>query len=175
MKNKKSLLGLGLITLVLMLGVGYAIVSNEYLEIGGDVTAGGNVKVSFKNATDNSDKVEATTTDGSLTATIDVTNLETVGETVTATYTLQNKETDVDAKVVVTDIKVLSKDGNETDLSEYFGVTTTIDETNGLSVTRDNTATFNVDVELLQTPLTTETSTGEITIELTASAVVPSN
>jgi len=175
MKKKKSLLGLGLIALVLMLGVGYAIVSNEYLEIGGNVTAGGNVKVSFKSATDTSDKVEANTTDGSLTATIDVTNLETVGETVTATYVLQNKETDVDANVVVTDITVLSKDGKSTDLSEYFGVTTTIDEENGLDIEHDNTSTFDVVVELLKTPLTAETSTGEITIELTASAVVPNN
>ena len=175
MKNKKSLLSLGLIALVLVLGVGYAVVSNVGLTISGDVSSNSDLKVSFKSATDSSDKVTATTTDGSLTATINVTDLSAVNETVTATYTIQNLETDVDAKVIEKSITILSKDGKNTDLSQYFEVTTDIDETNGLSINRKSEADVVVQVKLLETPLTAATSTAAVTIELEASAVVPSN
>lgn len=174
MKNKKSLLSLGLITLVLILGVGYAVVSNVGLKISGKVSANSDLKVSFQSADASDDeKITATTTDGSLTATINVQNLSSVGDEVTATYVIQNKETDVDAKVVEKEIKVLTEDG--TDLSKYFSVTTDIDENDGLGIDREGTAEVVVTVALLETPLTDKTSTANITIELDASAVVPAN
>ena len=43
MKNKKSLLSLGLLALVLVLGVGYAVVSNVTLEFGGKATVANSV------------------------------------------------------------------------------------------------------------------------------------
>jgi len=176
MRNKKSLLSLGLIALVLVLGVGYAIVSNQYLEISGSASAGGNVKVSFLSASNNNnDKVVAETTDGSLTASIEVTNLSTVGEKITATYVLQNEETDVDANVIVDGLPSVMSENGLVDLSQYFSVTTNIDDENGLSVLRGDTATFEVYVELLKTPLTLETSIADITIELVASAVIPNS
>ena len=175
MKKKKSLLSLGLITLVLILGVGYAVVSNVGLTISGKVSENSDLKVSFKSADDgDNEKITATTTDGSLTATINVQNLSSVGDKVTATYVIQNKEKDVDAKVVEKEIKILAEDGT-TDLSEYFSVTTDIDGSTGLEVAHEGTATVEVTVELLKTPLTNNDSTANVTIELDASAVVPAN
>ena len=51
MKNKKSLITLGIIVLVLFLGVGYAVVSSVYVNIGGTANAAGsNLNVEITNA-----------------------------------------------------------------------------------------------------------------------------
>ena len=171
MRNKRSLLSFGLFALVLVLGVGYAIVSTTELTISGQVTANSNVKVSFQSATPGSDKVTANASDGSITATIGVENLASVGETVTATYKVQNKETDVNATVEKTSVTVLSTDGNNTDLSEYFEVTTSIDDA-ALELAAEQSDDIIVTVKLLKTPLTDATSTANVTIKFTASADV---
>lgn len=166
MKNKKSLLSFGLLALVLILGVGYAVVSSVGLSIDGTAkVASSNLKVSFNGTTDVSsdEKVIATATDGTLSATIAVTNL-TLNESVTATYTIKNTETDVNAEVIKASI--------ENDKSTYFQVTTDVDDS-AKTVTAGGTTTVTVTVKLIKTPVEDADSTANITVNLTASPVQP--
>ena len=172
MKNKRTFLGLGLLALVLILGVGYAVVSSVDLTISGNVSANSNLKVSFEGTTSVSDedRVSASATEGELTATINVQKLSSVGDTVTATYTIKNEEKDVKAKIEKSLITVLASD-EVTNLSEYFEVTTSVD-TNALEIEAEGTDTVTVTVKLLKTPLTEATSTAKVTVKLLASPVV---
>lgn len=164
MKNKKSLLSLGLLALVLVLGVGYAVVSSVSLTIGGEVSANSDIKVSFKEVKSKSNQttVTATTTDGSLTATFNVTDLSTVGQTEYAIYTIQNKETDVTAKVSL-------EEAIQPANSSYFEVET--DLTDGTTIAPGDTLDVKVSVTLIATPLTTNDSTADVTVKLEAEAV----
>lgn len=162
MKKQKSILGVGLLVLVLVLGVGYAVVSSVDLTITG--TAGvktSDLKVSFEGtvATDPTEKVTATATKGELTATINVKDLE-LNDTVTATYTIQNEETDVNASVIKASIT--------NDKAEYFEVTTDMDDT-AKTINAGATGTVKVTVKLIKTPIAEADSTANITIKLTAS------
>ena len=101
MKNKKSLLGLGLLALVLVLGVGYAVVSQVSLTIGGTATvASSNLKVKFINPTTTGGAgTTVAAVENDLKATISVTGLTEVGQVATATYTIENSEKDLKAKI----------------------------------------------------------------------------
>lgn len=166
MKNKRSLLGLGLIVLVLVLGVGYAVVSSVPLDIAGTASVKEtDLKVSFNGVTNVSDeaRVSASSVDGSLSATITVTDLE-LNDTVTATYTIKNEETDVNAEVIKASI--------ENDKSDYFKVTTDVDSS-AKTITAGGTTTVTVTVKLVKTPVADTDSTANITVNLTASPVQP--
>ncbi|MDD5980353.1 MAG: hypothetical protein PUC23_04495 [bacterium] len=166
MKNKKSLLGLCLLVLVLVLGVGYAVVSSVNLDITGTAKVkSSDLKVSFNGVTNvsSADKVSANATDGSLSATIAVTDL-TLNESVTATYTIKNEETDVNAEVIKASIV-----NNKPD---YFEVTTDVDSS-PKTINAGGTTTVTVTVKLVQTPVADTDSTANITVNLTASPVQP--
>ena len=166
MKNKKSLLSFGLLALVLILGVGYAVVSSVDLTISGSANVKeSNLKVSFNGVTDVSDaeKVEATATDGELTANIAVTDLE-LNDTVTATYTIKNEETDVSANI--------SKAEITNDKSDYFEVTTDVDSSPE-TVAAGGTGTVTITVRLKKTPVNSGDSSANISVKLTATPVQP--
>lgn len=161
MKSKKSLLSLGLLALVLVLGVGYAVVSSVTLEISGTASVEeSDLKVSFKEVKEvsNSTKVSASvnSTD-SKKANITVTGL-TLNESVTATYTIQNEESDVAAEVVQGSIT--------NDKPTYFEVTT--DLTTAKTVDANGTIDVVVTVKLIKTPIDSADSTAIITIPFTA-------
>lgn len=160
MKKQKSLLTLGLLVLVCVLGVGYAVVSNVGLDItGAAAVKGATLKVSFNGTTTVSgENVTATATDGSLSAQIDVKDL-VLNTPVTATYTIKNEETDVDASV--------SKASITNDKSDYFEVTTSVDST-AVDVKAGGTATVTVTVKLIKTPVSADDSTANIKVNLTA-------
>lgn len=163
MKNKKSLLSLGILTLVLVLGVGYAVVSSVDLSVNGTAKVQGvDLKVAFNGTTEVSskDKVTATATDGSLTANITVKDL-TLNETVTATYTIKNTETDVDASLIQKSVA--------NDKDEYFQVTT--DATTAKTISAGGTTTVTVSVKLIKTPVLDADSTANIKVNLTATPV----
>lgn len=164
MKNKKSLLSLGLLVLVLVLGVGYAVVSSVSLTISGEVSANSDIKVSFKEVKSKSNQttVTATATDGSLTAVFNVSDLSTVGQTEYAVYTIQNKETDVTAKI---SLEETIQPANST----YFKVET--DLADGATINANGTLDVKVSVTLLATPLTTADSKATVTVKLKAEAV----
>ena len=164
MNRKKTLYGLGLLALILVLGVGYAAVSEVTLNIDGSATVASEaLKVSFNGVTDTEDdgKVEASSTDNSLNASIQVTNL-TLNEAVSATYTIKNQETDVDANVIKKQIS--------NDKPEFFEVTTSVDDS-AETITAGGTGTVTVTVRLIKTPIETSDSTANIQIDLTASPV----
>lgn len=164
MNRKKTLYGLGLLALILVLGVGYAVVSEVTLNIDGDATVASEaLKVSFNGVTDTEDdgKVVASSTDNSLNASIQVTNL-TLNEAVSATYTIKNQETDVDANVIKKQIS--------NDKPEFFEVTTSVDDS-AETITAGGTGTVTVTVKLIKTPIETSDSTANIQIDLTASPV----
>lgn len=177
MKSKKSLLSLGLLALVLVLGVGYAVVSSVDLTIGGSASVkGSTLAVAFTDTTDKTDatngKVTATATNGQLSASIRVVDL-TYGETVTATYTVKNSETDVNASILKDSITVLASDG-KTDLSSYFTVTTDVDDTAKIvEAGKENTVT--VTVKLSKTPVNDTQSTANVTVVLEATPVEKAN
>ena len=164
MNRKKTLYGLGLLALILVLGVGYAAVSEVTLNIDGSATVASEaLKVSFNGVTDteDDDKVVASSTDNSLNASIQVTSL-TLNEAVSATYTIKNQETDVDANVVKKQIS--------NDKPEFFEVTTSVDDS-AETITAGGTGTVTVTVRLIKTPIETSDSTANIQIDLTASPV----
>ena len=91
MKNKKSLLGLGLFALILVLGVGYAVVSSVNLTFGGSATAKeADLKVDIARVVDT--KTGSATVEHSLTAcstedTFTITDMA-LNEEVTMVYTI---------------------------------------------------------------------------------------
>ena len=164
MNRKKTLYGLGLLALILVLGVGYAAVSEVTLNIDGSATVASEaLKVSFNGVTDteDDDKVVASSTDNSLNASIQVTSL-TLNEAVSATYTIKNQETDVDANVIKKQIS--------NDKPEFFEVTTSVDDS-AETITAGGTGTVTVTVRLIKTPIEATDSTANIQIDLTASPV----
>lgn len=165
MKNKRSFLILTLLVLVLFLGVGYAVVSSVSLEIGGTADVqGADLKVTFNGNTDVSDeqKVTATAVDNSLSATIEVKNLQ-LNETVTATYYIKNTETDVDANIIVSSIE-----NNKTDFFEVF---TDVDN-DAKTIEAGGVDSVTVTVKLVKTPIDEDDSEATIKVLLTASPTV---
>lgn len=165
MKNKKSLLSVCLLVLVLILGVGYAVVSSVNLTISGTAKVGtSNLKVSFNGtATPSSDKVTASAENNSLSANIAVTDL-TLNESVTATYTIKNEETDVNAQIL--------KNSITNDKEAYFQVTTDVDSS-PKTIVAGGTTTVTVTVKLIKTPVESADSTANITVTLEATPVQP--
>lgn len=167
MKNKKIFIVVALLIAVLLLGIGYAM-SNKTLTISGKATAtpnDNNFVVRFATTPDPSvsdeTKVTATRTDDK-TATLNVTGLTAKGDTVTATYTIENASPDLSADLVAEVSQNTNKD--------YFKVTTAFAKE---TITKGETTTITVTVELLKTPVTGDVSS-DITVTLTASPVQPS-
>lgn len=183
MRNKKSLLGLGLLALVLVLGVGYAAISGQVLTIGGTVTtAEETIAVYFKEAlaaTNLSEGVTATGAIGAgektLTANLTVTGLDEIGDSATLTYVVANDEKDLAAELLKKEIKVESD--AKADLSTFYTVTTSVDtqKTTVEKATGDTPGTANVTVTvtLAKLPITTDESKANITITLDATPVQP--
>ncbi len=164
MKNKKKFYVVGLLVFVLVLGIGYAAVSTVGLNIDGTASVKSeNLNVSFNGVTEVSDeeKVVANSTDNSLDATISVSDL-TLNEIVTATYTIKNEETDVNANI--------TKKTITNDKEEFFEVTTSVDES-PTTVDANGTAKVTVTVKLIKTPIEADDSTANIQIDLDANPV----
>jgi hypothetical protein len=161
MRNRKSLLGLVLLALVLVLGVGYAVVSSVTLSIDGSATvAKSTLKVSFEGTVTDG----GSATKGALTAILDVKGLTKIGDTKTVTYTIQNEETDLDASVLLKGAISNSK-------SEFFEVTTSA--SSAVVVKKGSTATVTVTVKLIKAPILEEDSTTNITVTLEATPQQP--
>lgn len=158
MRNRKSLLSISIFSLILVLSVGYAVVSYVDLTITG--TAGAateSIDVSFKSVTPTSGDVKGTVTNGSLTGTITANNL-TLNTPVTVTYTVQNKETDVDAYVIEHSITNSN--------SQYFTVTT--DAKTAKTCAKNGTVDVTVTITLIKTPVAGSDNSTDISITLRA-------
>ena len=172
MKNRKSLLGLALDVMVLVLGVGYAVVSSVNLTVSGTAeteTKDLDVVISAANPSDNTTDTYGTVKNpADKTATITVKNMTGTADTRTVTYTVKNNEEDLAAKVYVktpaSDI-VVGK-------SDYFNVVTSVDGVgNAITIPAGGTDTFTVTVTLKKVPIETSDSSTDITITLTADPV----
>lgn len=103
-KTNKIIIGVILIA-VMLLGIGYAAIQNITLNISGTAKADpsqSNFKVMFTGTptvSDSSKVVAAITNDTN--ATINVSGLTAKGQTVTATYTVQNVSSDLSADLSV--------------------------------------------------------------------------
>lgn len=166
MKKRNTYVGLILLVAVLMLGIGYAAITNITLNITGSakaVVSDENFKVRFTGTPTVSDEdvVTATITDD-VTATINVESLVAKGDKVTATYTIENASDDLSASIAVPTVE------NSND--EYFSVTT--DMTDAVTVASKGTTTVTVTVELIKTPIEADETT-DITVSLVASPVQP--
>ena len=170
MKNRKSLIASILVVMVLVLGVGYAVISSTSLLVNGTAateTRDLNVVISAASPT-TGDTQGAVHSPADKSATITVTNMTTTSDTRTVTYTVTNNEDDADAEVYVntpaTDIVVSN--------STYFNVTTSIDgSSNKITVPAKGTNTFTVTVSLKKIPVASADSTTDITINITADPV----
>ena len=163
MKNKKSLLSLVLFALVLILGVGYAVVSSVDLTIGGSATVkNADLKVDIASVQDT--KTGTATVTHTLGAghvkqdTFTIKDME-LNETVTMTYTIDNHETDVNATIAE---QVALDNDNE----NYFTATYTIDNAN---VPAGGTTTVTVTVKMIKTPVTQQQGTANISFTVAAS------
>lgn len=160
MKNKKSLLSLGLLALVLVLGVGYAVVNTVVLTFNGEATvANADLKVAITGVTSSkNENVVKSFTDK--TGTFEVSNM-TLEETVTFTFTVKNNETDVTAK--------LTENTAVTGNNDYFEASYVIE--NGDSIAPGGTATVVVTVRMKKTPVTEANGTATFEFKLDAVAL----
>lgn len=152
-----------IMAIIILLGIGYALVSSIKLETT-DTTQRKTqeLDVVFKETTKvtNMNKVTATKKENEdLTANIEVKNLK-LNETAAATYTVQNKEFDIHANLVTTKI--------ENSNPEYFKVTTNLKE-NEVVKSKNGELDIEISITLIKTPLKPEDST--TTIKITFDAI----
>ena len=172
MKNKKSLLSLGLLALVLVLGVGYAVVSSVDLTISGSASVkDAELKVDIENVDDSSTGdavVEHTWKQCDQEDKFTITDM-VLNETVTITYTVKNHESDVDATLAE---KVALTNSNE----EYFSASYSIVDAEGVaktSLAAGEEAFIVVTVQLDKTPV--DSKYNSATIGFTVSATADDN
>ena len=170
MRSKKSFLSLGILALVLFLGVGYAVVSSVYVNLGGTANAAGaDLNVEITNAVATTNISEKTVdfnhvlSDSNLTSDFTLNNM-TLGEIVTITYTVTNNETDVDAVLSLASGVTLNNSN-----PDYFKVDYDITDATTDLENNDKTMTVVVTIELIKTPVTEENSSTTVGLTLTAS------
>ena len=166
MKRRNTYVGAVLLLAVLMLGIGYAAMSNITLNINGSASAtveDENFKVKFtgtptvSNATNVVAEVEEDHK-----ASITVTGLTAKGDSETATYTIENASEDLSAELAIPSIS--------NDNTEYFKVTTDMDAAK--TITAGTTTTVTVTVELVKTPIESNQK-ANIDINIDATPVQP--
>lgn len=165
MKKKKSLLSLGILALVLVLGVGYAVVSNVGLTFNGTATvADADLNVSITDVEDAKTGAAVIThswkASGEKADTFEITQMS-LNETVTIKYTVTNNETDVTAN--------LAEDTPLTNSNtDHFTATYSIPEA-GKELDPGESTIVTVTVTLKATPTTQAESSAEIGFALEAS------
>lgn len=165
MKKRRTFIIIAMLIGVLLLGIGYAVISNVTLRIEGTAAASANAenfKVKFTGTPTKSDETKVTEAIivDELNAKIKVEGLTAKGDKATATYTVLNNSEDLTANLGAT-----ITNNNE----EYFSVTK---ELAASSITAGNTTTITVTVELLKTPIDADV-TAQIGVEVAAEPVQP--
>ena len=154
-KNSTKVVGLVLLIAVLLVAIGYAAITTVSLNINGTANATAeqkNFSVIFSGTPEVSDpeKVTATLNEADakkISATMNVEGLSAKGDTVTATYTIENTSADLSA--------VLSATTSNTN-DEFFKITQNIAKG---TVAAGDTTTITVTVELIKTPITQDEET----------------
>ena len=171
MNKKRTILGGAILVAVLMLGIGYAAISNITLTITGSATANPsqeNFVVEFDTDKDsiaisNTQLVTAEVKDGDE-ATMTVTGFNAKGNTAYATFTVENNSPDLTANITLEPIV-------EGDTEDYFTIETEIDEPTVFAQTSTN---VTVKVTLNKTPVNGEVN-GTFDVKLKATPEQPTN
>ena len=162
MRSKKSYKLLIIFGLILFLGIGYAVVNSVTLTVTGTAGAGSEtIDVSFNGTKtiSNSTKGSANVTAGSTTATFTASNM-TLNESITFTYTIQNKETDVAADVTI----------SATGSNSYFTVTASPTST---TIQPRSTSVVTVVVKMIKTPINSSDGSASFTVSINAVPTEP--
>ena len=165
-KNSKIVVGGILLIAVILVAIGYAAIKAVPLNISGDANATPNqanftVKFVGQPVVSDQNKVTATLNEtDQLKATMNVEGLTAKGDTVTATYTIQNTSEDLAANLSAT-----TSNTNE----EYFDVSYEFEKT---TVEHGDTTTIKVTVKLIKTPITND-ETSKVGIAITADPQQP--
>ena len=166
MKNKKKMYILAIVALILVLGVGYAVVSNVTLTINGSGTAATNdLKVVFDGVKTNSgaNVTEQIAADDSTTASFTVENM-VLNTAEYAEFEIKNKETDVNASIAIP--TVTNSNSTYFDVKVYYGNT---EWTAAQTLNAQATAKVKVVVTLKKTPIQSTDSSTTITVSFVAS------
>ena len=166
MKKRKNMYILAIIALILVLGVGYAVVSSVTLTIDGTAAAATNdLKVVFDgNNTNSGARVTAqTAADNSKAATFTVEDM-VLGTEEYAAFEIKNKETDVNASVAVP--TVTNSNEEYFDVKVYYGNSVW---SAAQTLNAQGTATVKVVVSLKKTPVTQAQSSTTIAVSFVAS------
>lgn len=169
MKKKKTFIGLALIIAVLVLGVGYAAISNKTLTINGSLSATANnenFNVEFTGATPieknpNDEKITQTASYTANTATIDVGGLNAANQYSTYGLEITNKSVGIAAELLTPNVTVSkATDGADGD-EEYFDVTYVYKDAESNIVSNpklnpEDIAILEVTVKLKKTPISTD-------------------
>ena len=163
MKKKKSLLSLGILALVLVLGVGYAAVSAVGVTIGGTATVKDAVlKVDIDSVTETKTGaavVTHTMKEHDTADTFTITDM-VLNEEVVITYTIANHETDV-AATLAESVELSNTN------KEYFNASYNITNEN---IAAGGTTTVDVTVKLVKTPVEEADNKATISVSLEAKA-----
>ena len=172
MKKRKNIFITAIIALILILGVGYAVVSNSTLIINGTASvADSELKVVYDGVnTSSGAKVKTlTAADDSKTATFSVEGM-LLNDSEYAEFEIKNKETDVNASIAVPTLtnskstffeaKVYYKGSGDADYAEW---------TEAKTLAAQATAKVKVVVTLKQTPVQSADSTTTISVSYVAS------
>lgn len=164
MKKKKSFITLAIVAAVLLLGVGYALNAID-LTVNGDITISpddSNFVVEFTDATVTGTGNTADKGDGK-TATLHVESLKTVGDTLTATYTITNSsKAGLNADITTPTVQYATDTANG-----FYEVTSALENTTAIAPA--GTKKMTVTVKLVKAP--TEEVTGNFTISFKANPV----
>ena len=172
MKNRKSIFALAIVALVLVLGVGYAVVSSQTLKINNATAAAGDttLKVVYDGVNSGvTGKVTAiSSADNATTATFTIENM-ILNETVSTEFEIKNKETDVNASIAVP--TVTNSKGEFFEVKVYYQTSggSYTEWTGAQTLNAQATAKVRVDVKLIKTPVQTEDSTTTINVTYVAS------
>ena len=163
MKKRKSILGLVFLTLILILGVGYATVNSTFLSFSGTATVKDYaIDVHFTEVVSHDAKASGTISDTDNTvATINVVDLETVGETASVTFKVYNAD-----EYYASFLNVIAEETKFSSNASYFGVSVT--KSSEQVIWPEDYIEVTVTVELLAIPLTENQSTASFTVKLEA-------
>ena len=172
MKKKKNIFAFAIVALILVLGVGYAVVSSVTLTINGSAAvADSDLKVVYDgvNTSSGANVTSLTAADDSKQATFAVENMVLNGSEY-AEFEIKNKETDVNASVAVPTVtnsksnffgvKVYYKGADDADFTEW---------TEAKTLAAQATAKVKVVVTLNATPVQSADSSTTITVSYVAS------
>ena len=161
LKNFKLLV---ILSLVLFLGVGYAVVSSIGLSIAGTTTSASeelDVYFTGEKSVSNSSKGTSTVVAGSRSATFKAENLS-LGESITFSYVIENNENDLDADISAS---VLSNsDYFYVELQEFDNVGSSID----FSLASQTYTTLVVKLTMIKTPISSADNKASFTVNVNA-------